>query len=516
MKEKLQKFGGAMFTPILFFSAFGILVAFCTVFRNPMIMGSLANEGTHWSNWWKIIQDGAWTIFNQLEVLFAVSLPLGLAKKAQGKAAIESLVIYLAFLTLVSGFLTYYGRFFGVDIAVENTTGIKMIAGIQTLDTGIIGAIVIASIVVWFHNNIFDKRLPEIFGTFQGSPFVTLVSFFAMIPLAFLTCLIWPKIQIGINSLQVFFNSSGALGIGVYTFLERFLLPTGLHHFIWTPFLFGPAAIEGGISPHYILNMQDFANSSVPLIEQFPEGGFGLIGNIKLFAPIGIAAAFYFTAKPERRKRVLAVILPVALTAIISGITEPLEFTFLFIAPSLFLAYCLIAGIMAIVMYSFGVVLMGSGLIDVLAKMWIPMFANHSGMIITQIIIGLVFAFIYFLVFRFMITKFNYATPGRELDNEINQLAQDATIIKTSNDQNDFKKRAEGYLKALGGKQNINSVNNCATRLRIQVVDTSIVSSDEEFKEWGALGIVRNGNSFQIIIGMDVGNIRAEFDEMIN
>ena len=513
MKAKFQKFGGAMFTPVLFFSVFGIVIAFCTVFRNPMIMGSLATEGTFWYSFWTIIQNGAWAVFNHLELLFVASLPLGLANKAQGKAAITSLVAYLGFITLISNILTFFGPTFGIDFQAESVTGVKMVAGVRTLDTGILGAILIALVVVYLHNKFYDKKLPQVLGTFQGSSYVVLVSFFVMIPLALITCLVWPKIQMGIFSLQDFIKSTGFIGVGVFTFLERFLLPTGLHHFVWQPFFFGPAVVEGGISPYYLTHMQEFADSSRPLIELFPEGVYGLLGNVKLFPPLGIGAAFYFTAEKSRRKKVLAVILPLVLTAIISGITEPLEFVFLFIAPQLFLAYSIVTGLMGATMAFFGVVLMGSGLIDTGMKFWVPMFANHSGMIFTQLVIGFIFTAIYFVVFRFMILKFNLATPGREVEEIVADNGTGST--KIGNSLNDYRNKAEGYLIGFGGKENIDSINNCATRLRIVVKDESKVLGDEIFKEYGAHGVVRNGKSFQVIVGLDVQSVRAEFDELV-
>lgn len=523
MKEKLQKFGGAMFTPILFFSGLALFVAITTIFRNPLIMGSIAEPGTHWSNVWTILQDGAWTIINQLEVLFAVSLPLGLAKKAQGRAAVESLIVYLSYQTVVSKILTFYGGAFNIDLTSESQGGLKTIAGIQTLDTGIIGALLIASLVVFLHNKYYDKKLPSYLGTFQGSTYVIVISYLAIIPVAIATCFVWPKIQVGIDSLQVLIQTSGAFGIGLYAFLERFLLPTGLHHFVWLPFMFGPAAVEGGVSPYYILHMQEFAESTRPLIEIFPEGGYGLLGGVKLFAPLAIVLAFSRTAKNGRQKQVMTMLLPLAITAIISGITEPLEFAFLFLAPQLFLVYALITGLMAFTMYSFGVVSMGSGLIDTMTKFWVPMFSNHWQTVLTQLALGLVFACIYYFAFKFMIEKFDLQTPGRESEETLaaegikaTDAATTATPTKTNQEPSTgYRAQAEAYLDAFGGKENIDSVNNCATRLRIVVHDETKVQPDAAFKNNGAHGVVRNGKSFQVIVGLDVGNVRAEFDELV-
>lgn len=517
MKAQLQKFGGAMFTPVLFFTAFGIIVALSTVFKNPLIVGSIANEGTWWFNLWTTVGNGASAVLNNLELLFVACLPLGLAKKAHGRAVVETLVIYLTFITIVSNILQFYGDFFGINFNAEGVTGVKAVAGIRTLDTGIIGAIVVASIVVYIHNRYFEKKLPEFLGIFQGSAFVSIIGFFVMLLLAVVTCLVWPRVQLGINSLQEFIKTTGILGVGIFSFLERFLIPTGLHHFVYQPFWLGPAVVEEGIYAYYLGHMQEFANSSKPLIELFPEGGFGITGNTKLFAPIGIGAAFYFTALPENKKKVLALLIPVILTAMVAGVTEPLEFMFLFISPVLWFVYSLLAGIMAMVMYSFGVVGWGNNLISLLSMTWIPQFPNHWSMVLTQIGLGLVFIVIYFFVFRFIILKFNLATPGRELITE--NATDTTTAIKetkiNSSNNNPYKARAIAYLDAFGGKENIDTVNNCATRLRIKVKDETKVKPDEAFKKWDAHGVVRSGKNFQVIVGLDVQNVRTEFDELV-
>lgn len=245
---------------------------------------------------------------------------------------------------------------------------------------------------------------------------MVIIAFLVMIPCAWLTLLGWPKVQTGIESLQAFLRSAGALGVWVYTFLERILIPTGLHHFIYGPFILGPAAVEGGIQMYWAQHLQEFSLSAEPLKSLFPEGGFALHGNSKIFGAVGISLAMYFTAAPENRVKVAGLLIPATLTAMLVGITEPLEFTFLFISPLLFAVHAVLAASMSTVMYLFGVVgNMGGGLIDqVLPQNWIPMFSNHADMMLTQIAIGLCFTLLYFVVFRTLILQFNMCTPGRE------------------------------------------------------------------------------------------------------
>lgn len=217
------------------------------------------------------------------------------------------------------------GAIFSVDFSkgTEAGSGLAMIAGIKTLDTSIIGAIVIAGLVTALHNRYFDKPLPVFLGIFQGSSFVVIVAFLAMIPCAWLTLFGWPKIQMGIESLQQFLRDAGAVGVWVYTFLERILIPTGLHHFIYGPFIFGPAVVEGGIQVYWAEHLQAFSQSTQPLKQLFPQGGFALHGNAKVFGAVGIALAIYSTASPLQRIKVAGLLIPATLTAVLVGITEP-------------------------------------------------------------------------------------------------------------------------------------------------------------------------------------------------
>lgn len=282
----------------------------------------------------------------------------------------------------------------------------------------------------------------------------------------------------GISSLQALMVTSGTFGVWLYTFLERILIPTGLHHFIYGPFIFGPAVVDTGIQVAWAENLLNFANSTQPLKELFPQGGFALHGNSKIFGCIGIALAMYKTARPEKKKIVSGLLIPAALTAALVGITEPLEFTFLFIAPFLFVVHAVLAATMAAVMYAFGVVgNMGSGIIEIAALNWLPLMKNHSGVMFTQLAIGVVFIGIYYLVFKFLIEKYNVKTPGREDEEEETKLYTKADWKakngegKETNSSDLYSGKAKAFLEAFGGKDNIEQVNNCATRLRISVKD---------------------------------------------
>lgn len=533
MMEKIQKFGSAMLAPVLIFAFSGLAVGIAIICKNEQLLGGLAAEGTGWYQFWSVWESGAWTVFNQMELLFVLGLPIALAKNAQARAVFEAGMIYLTFNYFLNTILTQWGDKFGVDFNQDISeqaagTGLKMIAGIKTLDTGIFGAIIISAIVVWLHNRFFDTKLPAWLGIFQGTQMVYGLGFFLMMPVALIFCLVWPTFQHAFISMQGFFISSGVFGVWLYTFLERILIPTGLHHFIYSPFMYGPAVTPNGITKDWAANLPEFARSTEPVKNLFPGGGFALHGNSKVFGPLGIAAAFYTTARPEKKKEVLSLLVPVCLTAILIGITEPLEFTFLFLAPPLFVAHAILAATMSATMYGFGVVgNMGGGLIDFLFQNWIPMFPNHASMVFTQIVIGLCFTVIYFVVFRFMILKMDLKTPGREEDGGETKLiskaeykaakkAEKNSTSKGTAATDAYTPRAEAFLSLLGGPENITSVNNCATRLRVSVDDPSLVANEGDFKSAGALGLVNKGKALQVIVGMDVPQVRDRFEAMVN
>ncbi|RDY29369.1 alpha-glucoside-specific phosphotransferase enzyme IIB component [Romboutsia weinsteinii] len=524
MMQKIQRFGSAMFTPVLLFAFAGIMVGLTSLLKNQDIVGSIANPDGLWYQICYLIEQGAWTCFNQLPLLFVIGLPIALAKKAHARACLEALVTYLTFNYFVNAILFMWGPKFGVDFTAEvgGLSGLTTIAGIKTLDTGMIGSIVIASIVVYLHNKFFDTELPEFLGIFRGSSLVVMIAFFVMIPVALLTSWVWPMIQGVINSMQGFLSSSGTFGVWIYTLLERLLIPTGLHHFVYTPFIFGPAVVEGGIATYWPLHLSEFATTAQSLKEMFPQGGFALHGLSKVFGSIGIGLAFVATAKPEKKKVVAGLVIPAVLTAVVAGITEPLEFTFLFVAPALFVVHALLAATLSAVAFTFGVVgNFGSGLIEWLSLNWIPLGKYHGSIYLLQVGIGLAFTAIYFFTFRYLILKFNFKTPGREDDTEEAKLyTKEDFKAKNQTDASDNvavskESKASKVLELLGGKNNIVDVTNCATRLRLSVIDETIIAPDNKFRELGVHGLSRNGKAIQVIIGLSVPQFREEFEKVM-
>lgn len=515
MMQKIQRFGGAMFTPVLLFAFGGIMAGISTVCMNEQILGSLASADGMWYKVWNVINQGSWTVFNNMPLVFVIGLPIGLAKKQNARACLEALVIYLTFNYFINTILTQWGTVFGVDFTQEagSGTGLSMIAGIKTLDMGMIGAILISAIVVWLHNRYFDTKLPEFLGIFKGSTFVYIIGFFVMIPVAFLAVIIWPQIQHAMGLLQNFLANSGPIGVGIYSFLNRILIPTGLHHFVYSPFLYDNVAVQGGIVAYWTQHLADFAASGLPLKELFPQGGFALYGMEKIFGSIGISLAFYKTAKKDRKKQVAGLLVPITLTAVVAGVTEPLEFTFLFICPPLFLLYSVLAGILDMITYMVGVVgNFAGGLIEFIAINWIPLGGTYYTTYIKQIVVGIIFIGIYYIVFKTVIERFNIKTPGREDDTEDVKFYSKADYKVKNENGGANAERAAAFLELLGGPVNIADVTNCATRLRVSVKDVTLVQDVSAFKAVGAHGLVINDKAIQIIVGLDVPAVREEFE----
>ena len=538
MMQKFQKFGAAMFVPVLLFSFAGIVVALGSLFNNQAVFGSLANPGTTWYSIWDTISAGGWTVFKQEALLFVVGLPIGLANKSRGRAAMEAVITYMTYNYFVGAMLSHWGASFGIPNfdkiqIVENSTnhGLTEIAGIKTLDTSIIGALVVAGIVIWLHNHYFDKKLPDWLGTFQGSTYVYILGFFLMIPLALITCWGWPKVQLGITGMQHFITNSGVIGVWIYNFLNRILIPTGLHHLVYIPFQYGPAVVAGGLQPYWLKHLTKFALSTRPLKQLAPEMGFQLWGNEKVFLAPVICLAFYATAKKNKKKQTSALLIPAALTSFFAGITEPIDFTYLFAAPILWVIYSLLSATMNTIMFSFGVVgnfIFGS--IDMAAENWIPLWANHWQTFLVQFTIGIIFAILTFFIFKFMIIKFDYATPGREKDDKDVHLlnkkeyqakkesASSATTTarpsKNEKETDPYVERATAFLDLLGGSSNIKELSSCATRLRVTVADPNKMGSDAQFKAAKAVNVVHHGKAIQVIVGLDVAQVLEAMQEL--
>lgn len=337
---------------------------------------------------------------------------------------------------------------------------------------------------------------------------------------------IWPTIANGITALTGFMSTAGALGVFVYGFLNRFLVPTGLHNLIWSPFLYSAVGdqmiINGenviGAKPVFLALLND------PTIAMMPDSArFLNYGLVKTFGVIGVALAFYYTAKKIKRSNLKAQLIPSTLTAVIAGITEPLEFTFIFAAPLLWFVYSVIDGFFQMIVYVLNVrVCATNGILDFLV-INLPAGIGKTHWPI-YILVGLVEIVVIFVVFKFMIEKMNLKTPGREDDDSDTaiDLNENATKVKKEmknsnkeieNATND-REKALTIIKALGGKENIVAVENCFSRLRVDVIDDTVID-EQTLKTTGASGVVKKGKNIQVVYGLSINKIRTIVDEAL-
>lgn len=520
MMQKIQKFGGAMFTPVLLFSFAGIMVGIGTLCTTEAVLGSLAAPESMWYQVWNVVLQGAWCVFNQLPLLFVIGLPIGLAKKQAARCCMEAMVLYMTFHYFVSTILSQWGSTFNVDFSAEvgGSSGLTMIANIKTLDMGMFGALLVSGLVIYLHNKYFDTELPDWLGSFNGSTFIFMIGFFVMLPVALLSVLIWPNIQHGMQVFQNFVMNGGALGVWVFILLERLLIPFGLHHLLYSPFYYDNLVCPGGIYSYWAAQLPALAASTASLKSLCPEASFTATGFSKIFGCPGIALAFYATAKPEKKTQLKALLIPIVLTAIVCGVTEPIEFTFLFMAPALFVVHCVLAACLSTVMNLFGIVgVFSGGLIEMSSLNFIPLMAAHWKQYILLFVIGLVFTGVWFVVFRFLIVKFDFKTPGREDTDETKFYSKAEFRAKQAGGGEMDKKTllAAMILEGLGGADNIVDVTNCATRLRLNVKDPALVKDDGYFKGIGTHGISKNGKAMQVIVGMSVASVREKFETIL-
>ena len=528
MLQKIQRFGGAMFAPAMLFSISGLMVGVSALATTADIVGDLAVYGTPWYVFWAIIQRGSWTVFKRLPLLFAVALPIGLAQKQPARCCLEALVAYFAYCFFLSEIIKLSGDNLGLKYpsSLIPASGITVIDGIKTLDTGIIGPLVVSATVVAIHDHFYDAKVPDWLGTFSGSSLVYLISFFAVLALAIVSAAIVPSVYAVTETLRHALVGVGPFGVGVFVFLERALEPMGLHHLLYMPIYYDNLVINDGIYATWTNLLPILSHSTRPLNELAPWAGFTATGWVKLFGLPAIAAAFYSTAKPERRAGLRVILAPAIIASVVCGVTEPLEFLFMFTHPGLFLLYAVLSSCLATTMNLFGIVgIFSGGLMEMAAFNFIPLMRTHAGAYLLALGIGLAFSLIFFVSFRALILVYDLKTPGRE-DHVANRAAigcltgSDFAKEQSPNDEVNSRSDqdhvlAERVIQLLGGVGNIVGATNCATRLRVEVADPSIVADNASFVAVGAKGLIITGKTAQVIIGISVPRVKEHFDRIM-
>lgn len=528
MLQKIQRFGGAMFAPAMLFSISGLMVGVSALATSADIVGDLAVYGTPWYVFWTIIQRGSWTVFKRLPLLFAVALPIGLAQKQPARCCLEALVAYFAYCFFLSEIIKLSGDNLGLKYPSSLTpaSGITIIDGIKTLDTGIIGPLAVSATVVAVHDRFYDAKVPDWLGTFSGSSLVYLISFFAVLALAAISAVIVPFVYAATETLRHALVGVGPFGVGIFVFLERALEPMGLHHLLYMPIYYDNLVINDGIYATWTNLLPILSHSTRPLNELAPWAGFTATGWVKLFGLPAIAMSFYTTAKPERRAGLKAILVPAIVASVVCGVTEPLEFLFMFTHPGLFLLYAVLSSCLAMTMNFFGIVgIFSGGLMEMTAFNFIPLMRMHAGSYLLALGIGLMFSAVFFLVFRGLILAFDLKTPGRE-----DHIASDAALARltgkssakegaaqngTDNQSSQDHLLAEQVVALLGGVSNIVGATNCATRLRVEVAEPSVVADNAAFVAAGAKGLIITGKTAQVIIGISVPRVKEHFDQIM-
>ena len=517
-----------MFAPAMLFSISGLMVGVSALATTADIVGDLAVYGTPWYVFWTIIQRGSWTVFKRLPLLFAVALPIGLAQKQPARCCLEALVAYFAYCFFLSEIIKLSGDNLGLEYPSSLTTasGITVIDGIKTLDTGIIGPLAVSATVVTIHDRFYDAKIPDWLGTFSGSSLVYLISFFAVFALAAISAAIVPYVYDVTDTLRHALAGVGPFGVGIFVFLERALEPFGLHHLLYMPIYYDNLVINDGIYATWSSLLPILSHSTRPLNELAPWAGFTATGWVKVFGLPAIAAAFYSTAKPERRAGLRVILAPAIIASVVCGVTEPLEFLFMFTHPGLFLLYAVLSSCLATTMNLFGIVgIFSGGLMEMAAFNFIPLMRTHAGAYLLALGIGLAFSLIFFVSFRALILVYDLKTPGRE-DHVANRAAIDrlteSGFAKEQSPNDEVNSRfdqdhvlAERVIQLLGGVGNIVGATNCATRLRVEVADPSIVADNASFVAAGAKGLIITGKTAQVIIGISVPRVKEHFDQIM-
>ncbi len=449
---------------------------------------------------------GAFT-FSNLPVLFAMAIPLGLAREEKGVAAFSGFVGYAIMNMSINFYLTATHQLF--EPAVMKAHGQAMIMGVQTINTGVLGGIIAGIIVYLLHNKFWEIKLPDSFAFFGGPRFIPIISLFTLSLVGLVIPIIWPVFNSALNGIGYVIKSSGAFGPFLFGAGERLLLPFGLHHILTAMIRFTPVGGEANINGKEVVGalniFYDQLALGVPttykitrILDQgrMPSFFFGLPA---------AALAIYHTAKPENKKAIKGLLIYGVVSAIVGGITEPIEFLFLFVCPPLYLFHAFMTGLAFMVLGMLHMTVGPSG--DIIGFVVFGVLQGLKTKWYLTFIVGGIWAVIYYFVFKWTILKWNLKTPGRE----------DRVLKMPANPKNGLKNyTAMIMLEGLGMEDNIVSLDNCATRLRLVVKDMTLID-EEKLREAGAIGVVKlDSNNLQVVIGPQVHVMKSQLQKIIN
>ena len=523
--DSMQKFSKAMFVPVLILPIAGILIAIGNVFTNPRLIetfGFLDNPIT--MGFGSILSAALLPVLTNLGVIFCVGIALGLANKKKAEAAFTALLGYLVFLYAMNKFMELRDMLVAPDQL--QGSGQALVLGVQVLDMGVFLGIILGIVVALIHNRFIDKTFNNSFQVYGGARFVFIVLIPVLVLAAILLSFIWPVIQQGIDGLGGVIQKTGNFGIFLYGSLERLLIPTGLHHLIYTPFLYtslGGVAEVGGQVFEGARNIY-FAEIADPAVRVLSQSViWDARGISKMFGLIGACLAMYQTAKPENKIKVKAILIPAVVTSFVAGVTEPIEFSFMFVAPALFVIHSALSGLSMVALNILGSRAIGpNGFIDFLLYN-IPLGTEKTRWPI-YLLVGVAFFFIYYFIFRFLIVKFNFKTVGREDEDQETKLyskkdynekkssvpADGGLVAPTSDDELSGK-----IVEGLGGAENIKTIDNCYTRLRLKLEKPGLVNEGLLKNQTQAKGVISNGENVHVVYGLTVPQIREKLEKYL-
>lgn len=517
----LQRVGRSFMLPIALLPIAGLLLGIGSSFTNATTLetyglSGIIYEGSVLYTILDIMSKTGSVIFDNLALLFAMGVAIGMAKKEKEVAALSGAISYLVMNMAIGALIAARG---GVEAMAANSTA--SVLGITTLQMGVFGGIIVGLGVAALHNRFYKIQLPQVLSFFGGTRFVPIITSVVYLIVGVVMFFVWPIVQGWIAGLGSLVLKSGYAGTWIYGIIERALIPFGLHHVFYMPFwqteLGGALMIDGTL----VQGAQNifFAELASKTTEHFSVSATRFMSGKFPFMIFGLPAAalaMYKAARPEKRKAAGGLLLSAALTSMLTGITEPLEFTFLFIAPAMYAVHCVLAGLSYMLMHIFNVgvgMTFSGGAIDL--TLFGILQGNAKTNWIWVVIVGLVYAVVYYFVFYFMITRFGYKTPGREADNEETRLYTRKDMQARKEQQTNFHDRTSALIvSGLGGKMNISDIDCCATRLRITVHNANLVQ-DNLLKESGASGVIHKGNGVQIIYGPQVSVVKSALEDFL-
>ena len=502
----LQRIGQSFMLPIALLPIAGIFLGIGSSLTNTNMLAAyhlkgLMGPGTAPYILFSLLNSAGSIIFDNLPILFAVGVAIGMARTEKATAALSGIVAFFVMHSTIGSLITYTGR--SHSFLTGATTEI---VGITSLQMGVFGGIIVGLGVAALHNRFYKIELPRVFSFFGGTHFIPIISAITYVGIGILMFYIWPPIQILINDAGKLVLMSGYGGTFVYGLLERALIPFGLHHVFYMPFwqtavggreLVNGQLIEGAQNIFFAeLASPDTSHFSVAAT-RFMSGKFPLM----MFGLPGAALAMYTCARPENKKAVGSLLLSAAISSAVTGITEPLEFAFLFVAPPLYVIHCAFAGLSYMLMHMLNVgigMTFSGGFLDFF--LFGILQGNTKTSWLHVIPVGILYFIVYFTVFRVMILKFNYQTPGHEKDN--------AAPVNNADNKN------QQILDGLGGLENISDLSCCATRLRVTLHRPSKLNK-EKLLATGAAAVVANGDGVQVVYGPEVTVIHARLQDYI-